>query len=583
MKALRTLAPAAAGLGGWFALSVALGAATVAAAVGLMGAAGWLITTAALMPPLSRLQIAIVGVRFFGLARAAARYAERLVSHHLALELLERLRGWLLDRLEPLAPGRLVELRSADLLARVVGDVESLEQLTVRGLSPPAVAAATVLGVGVVVGAVDPGLGAAAAAVLLVAAVGVPAAVLAAARRPGRRAAVAGAELTAATVDAVQGIAELVAWRRADDRLEQLRGLAGRRSTAELGRVEIAALGGAAVQLLAHGTPWLLVVLGLPRIADGSVDGVGLAVAALVALAGFEALEPLPAAAAALERQEAAAERVLEVVSTPPAVTGPASPEVVAPVRPADHTVAVAWRDVRFTYPGAARPALDGFSLEVDAGSRVAVLGPSGAGKSTVARLLARTWDPEEGVVAMAGVDVRRWRLEALRRTVVVLGQATRLFAGSLRDNLLLAAPDADDDRLAAACRAAGLDDVLDALPAGLDSWIGEHGATLSGGERRRLEIARTWLADPAVVVLDEPTAHLDPATESRILAGLLELFEGRTAVVITHRLRVAERIGRVAMLERGRVAEAGDVAALARGDGRYARWRRLETSRITG
>ncbi len=583
MRALRALAPAAVGLGGWLALSVALGTATVAAAVGLMGAAGWLITTAALMPPLSRLQIAIVGVRFFGLVRAVARYAERLASHHLALELLERLRGWLLDRLEPLAPGRMVELRSADLLARVVGDVESLEQLTVRGLSPPAVAAATVLGVAVVVGAVDPGLGAAAAAVLLVAAVGVPVAVLAAARRPGRHAATAGAELTTATVDTVQAIAELVAWRRADDRLELLRGLADRRSAAELRRTDVAALGGAAVQLLAHGTPWLLVALGLPRIADGSIDGVGLAVAALVALAGFEALEPLPAAAAALERQEAAAGRVLEVVSMPPAVTEPSSPEVVAPLRPTGHPVAAVLRGVRFTYPGAARPALDGFTLEVDAGSRVAILGPSGAGKSTVARLLARAWDPEKGVVEVAGVDVRRWRLEALRRTVVVLGQSTRLFAGSLRDNLLLAAPEADDDRLADACRAAGLGGLLEGLPAGLDSWIGEHGATLSGGERRRLEIARTWLADPAVVVLDEPTAHLDPATESDVLDGLLELFEGRTAVVITHRLRVAERIGRVALLDRGSIAEAGEASALARGDGRYARWRRLVGSRIGG
>lgn len=583
MRALRALAPAAAGLGGWLALSVALGTATVAAAVGLMGAAGWLITTAALMPPLSRLQIAIVGVRFFGLVRAVARYAERLASHHLALELLERLRGWLLDRLEPLAPGRMVELRSADLLARVVGDVESLEQLTVRGLAPPAVAAVTVLGVGVVVGAVDPALGAAAAALLLVAAVGVPAAVLAAARRPGRRAATAGAELTATTVDTVQGIAELVAWRRAGGRLEEIRRLAAERSAAELHRTEAAAGGAAAIQLLAHGTPWLLVALGLPRIADGSIDGVGLAVAALVALAGFEALEPLPAAAAALERQEAAAGRVLEVVSTPPSVTEPSSPEVVAPLRPTGHAVAVALRDVRFTYPGAARPALDGFTLEIGAGSAVAVLGPSGAGKSTVARLLSRAWDPEAGVVEVAGVDVRRWRLEALRRTVVVLGQSTRLFAGSLRDNLLLAAPGADDGRLAAACRAAGLDGLLGGLPAGLDSWIGEHGATLSGGERRRLEIARTWLTDPAVVVLDEPTAHLDPVTESEVLDGLLELFVGRTAVVITHRLRVAERIGRVALLDRGRIAEAGETTALARGDGRYARWRRLEGTRIGG
>lgn len=577
MTALVRLARAATGLGRWFALSVVLGAATVAAGIGLVGTAAWLIATAALAPPLGTLRVAIAGVRFFGLARAVLRYADRLVAHDLALRLLARLRGWILARLEPLAPGRLLEQRAADLASRLVGDVETLEMLPVRGLAPPVVTLLTVLGSGLLVGAVEPRLGLALALTMTACATLVPAVTLLVARPALGRATALASHLVPPVVDTIQGAAELAAWRAGEPQLARIERLSAALLTSELRRERIAAAGAAVLAALGQWTPWLLLVLGLGALAQGTIDGVQLAVAVLVGLAAFEALEPLPAAAAALDGQVAAARRVTALIELPPTVSDPLEPAVSEPHRHRLGPLAVSLRGVELRLPGAAGPILADVDLEVPAGGSLAVVGPSGAGKSTLARLLARVWDPTAGVVEVGGIDLRRWRLDALRATVGLLGQDTRLVAGSIRDNLKIVAPAADDAILAEACAAAGLAEEIAAWPAGLDTWIGEGGLALSGGQRRRLEIARTWLADPAVVVLDEPTAHLDPVTERAVLDACSTLLRGRTAVLITHRLRVAARADTVALLVNGRVAAVGRHASLIEGDGLYSRWWRLE------
>lgn len=583
MTALARVARAAAGLGWWFALSALIGVATVAAGVGLVGTAGWLIATAALAPPLGTLRVAIAGVRFFGLARAVLRYLDRVVAHGLALRLLERLRGWILACLEPLAPGRLLELRSADLLAHLIGDVELLEQLPVRGLTPPVVTLLAAVGAGLLVGAVEPRLGVLLAASLVAVAVVVPAVSLFAARAAGRRSTACPSSLVPAMVDAIQGAAELTVWRREDAFLAHADELSAAHTRSELERARITSGGGAALALLGQLTPWLLLVVGVERLARGAISGVELAVVVLVALAVFEVLEPLPAAAAALGHQAAAAGRVMALIDRPPTVREPCRPLRREPSRRHYGALGVVIRGVGFRHQHATLASLTGLDLEIRAGTSLAIVGPSGAGKTTLGRLLVRVWDPTAGAIELDGVDLRDWRLAALRRTVVLLGQETRLFAGTIRDNLRLAAPAADDRALGAACRAAGLEADLAALPAGLGSWIGEGGLTLSGGQRRRLEIARTWLADPAVVVLDEPTAHLDPVTEARVLASFASLLEGRTAVVITHRLGVAARADRVVALDGGRIVATGSHAELVAGDGAYARWWRQQRSALAG
>jgi thiol reductant ABC exporter CydC subunit len=551
-------------------LAAALGALTVGGGVGLMGTAAFLIAAAALQPSIAELQVAIVGVRFFGITRGILRYLERLVSHRVTLELLGRLRRWFFEALEPLAPARTLELASADLLRRAVSDVESLQELFIRSVAPPAVAAIVGVVVAVVLGGFDRGL----AVVFVLAFVGTAAVVTggtSALAAPGRgEVAVARRALTSALADALQGMPELVAFGReqaAADRVhrssesaEQARARAARRE----------ALGDAGVVAGTHAAVWLTLALAIPMVRQGSITGVHLAVICLVVMAAFEAVQPLPGAASSLREQHAAAERVLSVLDTPAAVVEGAVSETGCEVDPTRPVLEL--RAVGFSYPGGRGRALEGVDLAVERGATVAIVGPSGAGKSTLAHLLLRFWDPTSGEIVLGGRPLPSWPLEQLRSVIGVLPQRVDLFTGSIRDNLLLAAPRATPEQLDAAADRAGLLETVRSLPDGWETWIGEQGARLSGGQRQRLAIARLVLRDPLVVVLDEPSTGLDPVTERRVIESLLGLFAGRATVVITHRLVAMDRFDEIVVLDRGRVVERGAHVELLAAGGRYSR-----------
>ncbi|MCU0305394.1 MAG: thiol reductant ABC exporter subunit CydC [Thermoanaerobaculales bacterium] len=558
-------------------LAVVLGALTVGGGVGLMGTAAFLIAAAALQPSIAELQVAIVGVRFFGITRGVFRYLERLVAHRVTLDLLGRLRRWFIEALEPLAPARTVELASADLHRRVVGDVESLQELFVRAVAPSVVAVVVGAAVAWLLGGLDRGLAMAFAVAFAGTAVVVTGgvSVLAAPRR-GELVAARQA-LTSAVADALQGMPELLAFgregvvadrvRRCSEAAERARSRAARRE----------ALGDAGVVAGTHAAVWLVLVLAIPMIGEGTITGVHLAVVCLVVMAAFEAVQPLPAAASSLGEQHAAAERVLAVLDAPAAVVDGAAGEMASEPDPSRPVLEL--RDVAFAHPGGSGHALDGVDLTVEHGARVAIVGPSGAGKSTLAHLLLRFWDPSSGEIALGGRPLRSWPLERLRSVVGLLPQRVDLFTGSIRDNLLLAAPRATGEQLDAAADRAGLLETVRALPDGWETWIGEQGMRLSGGQRQRLAIARLVLRDPRVVVLDEPSAGLDPATERRVVESLLGLFAGRALVVITHRLAAMELFDEIVVLDRGRIIERGSHHELLAGRGLYARLLRAEVS----
>ena len=509
-------------LRGRFALAIALSTATLAAGAALLANSGYLISKAATRPAILSLTVAIVGVRFFAIARAVLRYLERLVSHDASFRYLSRVRVRFFERLEPLVPGDTGGARSGDLLSRFVADVDTLQFVLVRVIAPPVAAITVALFAVLGVLFVDVRAALVLAAVVAVAGLLVPLGVVAlgraaARRRPAERAAVA-----SGVVDLLGSLPELVAYGAASDRLDRIaaadrahRRSAARQSVAAgLGDGAVIGLGGIAVALVL-------------AVAIGHAKGVLLGLLALLTLAVFEGIRALPAAADQLVATGAAERRLVELTEREPSVRDPASPVAVRePVLRAEGV------RVRF---GDGPWVLDGVDLELRPGRRVALLGPSGVGKTTLAHLLVRFRDPDEGRVTLGGVDVRELRQNDLRAAVVLSAQDAHLFATTLRENVRLAQPGASDGEIAAALQRARLGDWLATLPDGLDTDVGDEGALVSGGERQRIALARAFLSGAPLLVLDEPTAHLDDDTAGALLDDLLDAAGDTGVLLITH------------------------------------------------
>ena len=530
------------------ALVVALGAGTVICGVGLMGTAGYLISRAAEQPAVLSLTVAIVGVRFFGLTRPLLRYFERLSAHDLALRTLGRARRRVYERIEPLAPAQLGDWRDGDLLARLVADVEALQNLYLRGIGPPLIAlTAGVVSVSVAA-AILPAAAIVLAVGLLTGGIAVPAAAVAMGRRTGRLEAAARGELTSELVETMRGAPELAVYGRADDRIERLRE-ADRALVRAARRASFTDGAGDWARLLVTGaTVAGVLAVAVSAHASGSLDRVLMATLALLALASFEAVQPLAQAARELTETLAAGRRLLELTDRAPAISDPADPAALP-----DEPFGLALEGVRARYRDSEQPVLDGLDLRLDPGRRVALVGPSGAGKTTVANLLVRFLDPEGGRVTLGGRDLRDYRQEDVRGAIAVAGQDSHFFSTSIRENVRLGRPAATDEELEDALREAQILDWVLALPEGWDTLVGEEGRELSGGQRQRLVLARALLSDARVLVLDEPTAHLDSATAKALMDSILGATRDRTTLLITHRTEGLDRMDEVHTLAYGR------------------------------
>ncbi|MFD4319731.1 thiol reductant ABC exporter subunit CydD [Streptomyces sp. NPDC058548] len=562
-------------LKGRMGLALLLGSLALGSAVGLMAVSGWLISRASEQPPVLYLMVAVTATRAFGIGRAVFRYAERLVSHDAVLRMLAELRVSVYRRLERIAPAGLRRTRRGDLLSRLVQDVDALQDYWLRWLLPA--------GAALIVGVASAGFtawllpeaGAVLAVGLLVAGVLVPAVSGALARRAERRLAPARGALATAVADLLRGCAELTVAGALRDRIERTRsadhtltGIASRQAAA-------AALGAGLSALVCGLTVAAAAVVGVQAVADGRLDGVALAVVVLTPLAAFEAVTGLPLAVQYRQRVKHSAERVFEVLDAPVPVHEPARP-ATPPASPFPLELS----GLSARHAGQDREALAGFRLTLEAGRRVAVVGASGSGKTTLAQVLLRFLDVESGTYRLGGVPAQELDGDAVRRLVGLCAQDAHLFDSSVRENLRLARTGASDEELREALRRARLLDWVDGLPEGLDTLVGEHGSRLSGGQRQRLALARALLADFPVLVLDEPAEHLDLATADALTDDLLRATEGRTTVLITHRLHGLDAVDEVLVLDEGRTVQRGPYAELAEADGPLRRM--LEQERET-
>jgi len=552
---------------------VLAGLASAASGVGLLALAGWFISGTALagLTPAAaevfNFFYPSIGVRVFAISRTVLRYLERVLTHETTFRVLESIRVWFYDAIEPLAPAGLQRFRTADLLNRLVADIDALDQIYLRALVPTAVAAGVSLLLALGLAAFDLRLALLAWGFMATAGIVVPLAAGGAAGRAGRRIALRTAELRVRVVEALQGLAELslfaaTAARREEITRTQAALVDGQRRTAC-----VRAAAAAAIQCLA-GAAVIAVFCGAAGLVrSGRLDGVNLALIVLATMAAFETVFALPAAYQFFGRSAEGLRRLREAAEAQPPVRYPVTDDG----RPGSSALEL--REVSFRYRADLPPALDRLTLAVAAGRRTAVVGESGAGKSTLAQLIVRAYDPQGGEVRLGGADVRQLSERRLREAIVILSQQAHLFAATVRRNLLIGRPNASEDELRQALRTARALEFVDQLPEGLDSWIGEGGNRLSTGQARRLAAARAVLKDAPVWVLDEPTEGLDRITEAELVESLLEATRGRTVVWITHRMVNLQAMDEVVVLQNGRVADRGRHADLLQRNARYAEW----------
>ncbi len=552
-------------LRGRLLIAAVTGAAATGCGVALLAVSGFLLARASQQPNIVAISVAVVAVRGLSIGRGVFRYAERLSSHDAAFRVLATVRVRVYQRLERLAPAGLRDFRSGDLLARLVSDVDATQDLFIRGITPPLIA--------FLVGAGAAGLclvllapaGAVLAAGLLVAGLGVSWLAAARARQAGRRTAAARGELGTQVVDLVAGAADVHAFGAQEAVLARVS--AADRELTRLARGSAAgtALGTGLSAAVAGLTLWGVLMLGVAAVGSGTLTRVPLAVITLTALAAFEAVTALPAAAIQLGQARASAERITGVLDAPDPVTEPDDPRPLPGV-----PLSVQLRGAQVRYEPDGPLAIDGVDLDLTAGRRVALVGPSGAGKSTVAAVLLRFCDLVGGTATLAGADLASYRTDDVRRVISGCAQDPHLFDTTIAGNIRLARPGVSVSELDEAAARARLLPWIRSLPQGWDTAVGPGGTAVSGGERQRIALARALLANPALLVLDEPTAHLDPDSRRALTADLLAATRGRATLLITHELDGLDQVDEIVVLDQGRVAERGTHGELLRTGGRY-------------
>ncbi len=547
-------------------LGVILAIVTLLASIGLLTLSGWFLSASAVVGAAGlysfNYMLPAAGVRGAAITRTAGRYFERLVSHDATFRVLQHLRVTTFSKLLPLSPAGLSRFRQGELLNRVVADVDTLDHLYLRVISPLVGALVVIAVVTVGLSVLDVSLALMLGGIMLATLIILPPLFYRAGKPTGESLTQLRGQYRQQLTTWLQGQAELAIFGASQRYREQMENTELSWHDAQRRQSDLTAASQAVMLLIGALAVLTMLWFASGSVGDNTQPGALIALFVFCALAAFEALAPVTGAFQHLGQVIASAVRITQITDCPPEVQFPQSPMMV----PA--AVNVSLQEISFSYPEQPQKALNGINLSISAGEHVAVLGRTGCGKSTLLQLLTRAWDPQHGEVLLNEVPLTHYSETALRASISMVPQRVHLFSATLRDNLLLAAPQASDEVLTEVLNRTGLEKLLD--DSGLNAWLGEGGRQLSGGELRRLAIARALLHDAPLVLLDEPTEGLDAATESQILELLEEVMQGKTVLMVTHRLRGLSRFDQIIVMDNGQIIEQGNHAALMAKQGRY-------------
>ena len=547
-------------------LGVVLAIVTLLASIGLLTLSGWFLSASAVVGVAGiysfNYMLPAAGVRGAAIIRTAGRYFERLVSHDATFRVLQHLRVFTFSKLLPLSPAGLARFRQGELLNRVVADVDTLDHLYLRVISPLIGALVVIVVVTAGLSILDVTLALTLGGIMLVTLLVLPPLFYRAGKPAGESITQMRGQYRQQLTAWLQGQAELMLFSASDRYRKQLEKTEQRWQDAQRRQAELTALSQALLLLIGGVAVVAMLWLTSAGVGGNSQPGALIALFVFCALAAFEALAPVTGAFQHLGQVIASARRITQITGQQPEVT------FAAGEGQAFGQISLTLNQVTFSYPQQPSPALENISLQVGAGEHIAILGRTGCGKSTLLQLLTRAWDPANGEILLNDQPLTRLNEATLRQAMSVVPQRVHLFSATLRDNLSLAAPGASDIQLMKALERVGLEKLLE--DSGLNAWLGEGGRQLSGGELRRLAIARALLHDAPLMLLDEPTEGLDATTESQILDLLAEVMREKTVLMVTHRLRGLARFNRIIVMDNGKIIEQGSHAELLAEQGRY-------------
>ncbi len=547
-------------------LGVVLAIVTLLASIGLLTLSGWFLSASAVVGVAGiysfNYMLPAAGVRGAAIIRTAGRYFERLVSHDATFRVLQHLRVATFSKLLPLSPAGLARFRQGELLNRIVADVDTLDHLYLRVISPLVGALVVILVVTIGLSVLDVTLALTLGGIMLATLLLLPPLFYRAGKPTGEQITQLRGQYRQQLTSWLQGQAELMLFNASDRYRKQMEKTEQRWQEAQRRQAELTALSQALMLLIGGIAVIAMLWMASEGVGGNSQPGALIALFVFCALAAFEALAPVTGSFQHLGQVIASARRITQITEQQPEVTfSQQAPQSFS-------QVALTLNEVTFSYPQQSAPALKDISLQVAAGEHIAILGRTGCGKSTLLQLLTRAWDPANGQIQLNGQPLSELSETTLRQAMSVVPQRVHLFSATLRDNLLLAAPQVSDARLAEILARVGLEKLLE--DSGLDSWLGEGGRQLSGGELRRLAIARALLHDAPLMLLDEPTEGLDATTESQILDLLSEVMRDKTVLMVTHRLRGLARFNQIIVMDNGQIIEQGSHAELLAKQGRY-------------
>lgn len=533
----------------WMLLASFIGFLTIGSSIGLLMTSAYIIAKAALHPHIGELSVGIVGVRFFGIARGLFRYGERLFSHEVTFNLLAQFRVWFFKSIEPLVPSKTGKFKSGDLLTRVVSDIESLEHIFIRVISPPFIAVAIGLLVSVIFAFFNTAFVIAFLVPYLLAGAGIPFITYKLSAKHGEDIILLRARLAELSIEGIEGKNELISFGKVTTHMEEFNEVNKRLIKLQRKMKLISGMNESLIGLLMNLAVVAIVITALPLLQNGLISGTSLSVLALGTMAAFEAVLPIPLALQYLNSSIKAGDRLFQITEQ---VAG----ENIIPNRNLSGEN-IELSNVNFSYREI-EEVLKEISIKINTKEKIAIVGGSGAGKSSIISLLLKFWEINSGTITMDNIDYNELAGEEIRKKFSVIPQKVFLFSDSIKGNLLIAKPDATDDELWSALQRAELKEFVETLPNKLNTWIGNQGKQLSGGERKRIAIARAILKNSNIFICDEITADLDSVNEMNIINTIHSIAKEKSLIFITHRLVDMDKFDSIYLIENGRIVSTG-------------------------